>query len=1285
MLFIRLIILTAFLANSWRMPEAQAQDFILPAPGNMVHLSPGFNPPVLKGIKVHPENPLQFEFILDTGDVDANTDQLKRESAKLIKYFLASLTTPEKDLWVNLSPYEKDRIIPKAFGLTEMGRDLLAEDYMLKQITASLIYPGDAVGKKFWKRIYQETAREYGTTDIPVNTFNKVWIIPQKAVVYENVKSGTAYVVESRLEVMLEGDYLSLRKHEGISRGAESKASSQLGSRIVREIVIPELAREVNEDRNFSPLRQVYSSLILAAWYKKKVRDSILSMVYSDKNKVAGVNVDDPREKERIYQRYLAAFKKGVFNYIKEDLDPGTQEAVPRKYFSGGMNMAMSTNLKAADKLIVTHDAAMLNVTRILKLVIIGATLVLAPPAKGQEATPPAQAQEFPPSFLPLDNILRDFNSTPPAPPSTSSYILELIKELRAGKSESIASISSVLDTAADVSPDIFKEFEGVLNDESLPYEYRESFAAEVFFKIIEKRPGLIGKGSARRAYLERLLNSRIEGVYMGAGDELKKDYSDLYKNGKLPLAKIQTMLKGNWAHQRIAADMLSRIYADMIDKGQMKITDLIPMIDQGGINSALAAKTFGDIFTGWRVEFIKGKEKDITSVLQALLAMLKTHPVPTYVSHPKQKDNMDISSSAEEALGALYNLISSGGDAWAGQVYSGVKEWVDKNGYNGSAFDIFANFVDHHADFFQPDPISFFEAMAANPKYRGEGLNRLLVNLYSDAIARKELSLTRLRQKYNGKPGLQPAIVQAIAYRLKEYGAGLLDYQHALSVQGLLDDNDHSIWDELAALIKSTGGTTALIDSMNNKNLSEEAYDALLRAIAEDVLNSQGQEDGRAIEILTQAVKKEGLSKKANEVLVQVIKMKPSLFDPQLVTVVSDIPDYLLQHGFPFWQVYLNEYFQQRLPKKPGEDGRQDILRYDIASSVYRLSKAGGLELTPKNIADAVNLVMILRERSGGINPFSSERKIINFLHMEGRFDQNRLVKMELDSGAAIANISSIKGSQRNRSGISQIARSYGPLTVFFSGHGNKVQQWQAFGQPGVEISYNINDPNAISYELLGKALMQRGQLDQVIIFLDSCYSTDYGNNLIGYLRKKGAQSFPRIVAWADFGRLAYGSLFLMDFEKAKQVSLAVLLSPSKSTLEWENPTVTVPVPDDLKAQFPQFFPQSELQIPLLLRGSSYRSAPVPSAVQISFNGWKGPVWNRKTPADSAQSANKGGIDLNPANMNLLTQNAGGSINFHLDPLILQRLQNAPGFVPVIVNIRPMRDLRVFLGLSQH
>ena len=61
-------ILCAFLANSLFLPSASAQELILPVPGTRVALSPSFNPPVLKGIKIHPDNPFRFDFILDKGD-----------------------------------------------------------------------------------------------------------------------------------------------------------------------------------------------------------------------------------------------------------------------------------------------------------------------------------------------------------------------------------------------------------------------------------------------------------------------------------------------------------------------------------------------------------------------------------------------------------------------------------------------------------------------------------------------------------------------------------------------------------------------------------------------------------------------------------------------------------------------------------------------------------------------------------------------------------------------------------------------------------------------------------------------------------------------------------------------------------------------------------------------------------------------------------------------------------------------------------------------------------------
>jgi len=358
---ISLTLIIAFVGSSLYVPKAQADEMVmprLPAPGMMVHLSPEFTPAHLQGLTIHPDNALQFDFLIHKGDGQLDNDQKKEEYAKLVKYFLASLTIPDEDQWVNLSPYEHDRIIKNDFGKTEMGRDLLSQDYLLKQITSSLMYPESGLGKVFWERIYERAYKEYGTTNVPVNTFNKVWIIPDEAAVYES--GNTVYILRNHLKVMLEEDYLSLEKHTAINAGqpgdmalavSPSTLPSELGlkvkapqgnnphalaSQIVREIILPELEKEVNEGKNFAMLRQIYSGMILAAWYKHALKESLLGKVYANQAKVKGVDQDDPKANAQIYQRYLRAFKKGVFNYIKEDVDKYTNEIIPRKYFSGG-------------------------------------------------------------------------------------------------------------------------------------------------------------------------------------------------------------------------------------------------------------------------------------------------------------------------------------------------------------------------------------------------------------------------------------------------------------------------------------------------------------------------------------------------------------------------------------------------------------------------------------------------------------------------------------------------------------------------------------------------------------------------------------------------------------------------------------------------------------------------------------------------------------------------------------------------------------------------------------
>ena len=313
----------------------------LPKPGTMVGFSEQFTPALIKGLRIHPENPFLFDFILDAGKNNLNQQELQSESEKMVKYFLAALTVPEKDMWVNLSPYEKSRILPDAFSHTDLGRDLLGEDYLLKQTAASAIFPEKELGKAFWSHVYKLAKEKYGTTEIPVSSFNKVWIVAGKVSVYE--KPQAVYIVDSHLNVMLQEDYLATQKS---SMPASSNTScpqvslkDQIANKISREIVLPEIEKEINEGRNFALLRQAYQSVILATWFKRALKDSILNEMYADKNKVTGIDNISSLQKQEIYDRYLQAYKKGAFNYIKDETDALTNQTISKKYFSGGMRL----------------------------------------------------------------------------------------------------------------------------------------------------------------------------------------------------------------------------------------------------------------------------------------------------------------------------------------------------------------------------------------------------------------------------------------------------------------------------------------------------------------------------------------------------------------------------------------------------------------------------------------------------------------------------------------------------------------------------------------------------------------------------------------------------------------------------------------------------------------------------------------------------------------------------------------------------------------------------------
>ena len=81
-----------------------------------------------------------------------------------------------------------------------------------------------------------------------------------------------------------------------------------------------------------------------------------------------------------------------------------------------------------------------------------------------------------------------------------------------------------------------------------------------------------------------------------------------------------------------------------------------------------------------------------------------------------------------------------------------------------------------------------------------------------------------------------------------------------------------------------------------------------------------------------------------------------------------------------------------------------------------------------------------------------------------------------------------------------------------------------------------------------------------------------------------------------------------------------------------------------------------------------------------------------RELPSEEKGSSAVGGIDFNAEKLNIEVKNGSpikdlgdeNGIKFQMNPAQLFELQNAPGFTPIIINIQPMINLPLFLGLGE-
>ena len=276
----------------------------------LLTLTDDYSPVVLRGLKIFADDHFKFSFIVDQGDEDADAD----DYSLLINYFLAGLAFSEDDMWVNLSPDERDRIIPDEFAYTNMGGDMLAQDYLLKQLSASLTHPDTELGKKYWSEIHNSS---FKTHNSETEGLGRIWILPHDAKIFEDAD-----------KVFVERTELKVESEQPLS-------------------FLPQLENEVNNGRYFSKVRQMYYSLLLASWFKAKLKDHLINKIYSEQNKISGIDTSDPALKEKIYSLYTHSFKDGVYDLVKKVKATGRIEK--RHYFCGGLAWHKAADIAAGD------------------------------------------------------------------------------------------------------------------------------------------------------------------------------------------------------------------------------------------------------------------------------------------------------------------------------------------------------------------------------------------------------------------------------------------------------------------------------------------------------------------------------------------------------------------------------------------------------------------------------------------------------------------------------------------------------------------------------------------------------------------------------------------------------------------------------------------------------------------------------------------------------------------------------------------------------------------------
>ncbi|MCP3956475.1 MAG: toll/interleukin-1 receptor domain-containing protein [bacterium] len=299
-------------------------------------------PPLIGGMVISASNPLQPGFkLLADGSRPSPTEEEQVELAmRLRNYLNASLVVQPDLLKVDLSPYDDYCGIPRALRHTELGRDLLAQDVVLKDYTARLLHPSLDAGRAFWSEL-----EEVQTTSERTNAWFRVWITPDDLTVRETGHEDHAEITVEKLgfKVQCEPDYRAYEylKESGRPSDLVEPEINHRAVEIFKERILPLVHREVCLGDRFGILRQILTVIVMSTWVRQSsLAEPFRKAGFLDSNDTERFNLNVVQEEPTdIKEYYLRSLDAGVWQAVRASYDAERKQIVRRLYMAGGISL----------------------------------------------------------------------------------------------------------------------------------------------------------------------------------------------------------------------------------------------------------------------------------------------------------------------------------------------------------------------------------------------------------------------------------------------------------------------------------------------------------------------------------------------------------------------------------------------------------------------------------------------------------------------------------------------------------------------------------------------------------------------------------------------------------------------------------------------------------------------------------------------------------------------------------------------------------------------------------